>query len=155
MARHFSAEGWEIIETNDPFDQEKDFGIRKGPNTFSVEVKLQELYEGIKNGPGRYFSGFTVGISEGQRVHKNQLSKCLTVDRLVFVRRPKIHYPIIELYEAPSPGKRHFIIYQNSNDKRIVAAFDASHMTKIASYDMPNDLVQKFMLRTKGSNKQC
>lgn len=122
----FLAHGHSVVKSLDKFDQEKDLVV----NGVNVEVKTQTLYRGFQFPHGRK-PAFTIPILGDTKLHRNQLSKCMNVERLIFVQRPTSSDPVIRLYEADHPGKRSFTITQNIKDGRYIAGFDVDILHKM------------------------
>jgi hypothetical protein len=119
----FEEKGYDVVKSTDKFDSRKDILI----NGEEVELKLQTMYYFFKS-PGMKYAenAFSVPITEDDvKIHTNQLSKCMNVDRLIFTQIPSRKYneETINIYEAPPLGKRYFSILQNKKDKRYVAGF--------------------------------
>lgn len=120
----FTASGSTVTKSIDPYDQHKDLVI----DGRMTEIKTEVLYR--KFGSNRS-PAFTIPISGGSYIRKNQLNKCVNVDRLIFIKRPSNDDPVIRIYEAPKLGSRFFEIYQNPKDNRIVAGFYLDTLTEI------------------------
>lgn len=136
--QHFDSE---VSMSTDQYDKEKDM-IVDGEN---VEIKTQTIYRLFPCEDGIKRPAFTVPItSRSGGVYTNQLNKCLTVDRLVFVARPNRYDSTIRIYEAPSLGKRTFQMTVNSKDNRIVAGFLVSELKEIGQCKSAK-LVDKLM----------
>lgn len=119
-----SVEKLEVEKSIDPYDKTKDllYGSTR------VEVKLQTVFENFENYDGRKYAALTVPVATDNHLYRNQLSKCVNVDRLIFVTRPSFGRQYVGLYEAPPPGSRLFSLSINKKDRRVVAAFKLSSM---------------------------
>lgn len=115
-----------VVRSTNKFDEEKDLTV----NGANVEVKTQSIYRGFPFPHGRK-PAFTVPITSDTHLLRNQLSKCMNVERLIFVARSTLEDPVIKIYEAPPVGKRFFTIAQNSKDGRYTAGFDIDSLHKI------------------------
>ena len=125
----FEWRGSEVVLSEDQYDTTKDMVV-DGKNT---EIKTQTIYRLFPCEDGTKQAAFTVPISHRNlsQVYTNQLNKCLTVDRLVFVSRPGTSNKFIRFYEAPDLGKRTFQLTVNKGDGRIVAGFLLSNLQEI------------------------
>lgn len=140
VAALFKSNGYKVQISPDPYDDVCDLRIMNPSGvTETVEVKLQTPYWNYVPSPswsGKPYNAFTVQICNQRAsqwsLHQNQLSKCMNVDRLIFVQRPRdISEPII-FWEAPPLGKRMFRVSRNKKDDRVIAAFALTDMTQIA-----------------------
>lgn len=137
----FTSQGCTVEMSPNPFDGEKDMFV----DGRSTESKLQTLYRklGLKRQPG-----FTVPIVDsnnyGNKISRNQISKCVNVDRLIFLQRPSSDTPAMKIYEAPPLGKRYFEVYRNPRDDRYVAGFYLEDMTHIGTITS-KPVVEHFM----------
>ena len=138
IAKWFQSKG-SIVKIAKQFDDKKDMTI----DGVSTEIKTQSLYRSFPF-PGKSMSAFTVPILADNKLHTNQLSKCMNVPQLIFVQRPTLSDPVVRLYRAPEPGHRPFTIIQNSKDGRYVAGLKHTLMTEIAQVEDKN-IVQKLM----------
>jgi hypothetical protein len=120
--------GCKVVPSEDKYDTTKDMVV----DDKNTEIKTQTIYRLFPCEDGTKQPAFTVPISyEHNKVYTNQLNKCLTVDRLVFISRPGTSSKIINFYEAPDLGKRTFQLTVNKRDGRIVAGFLLSNLTMI------------------------
>jgi hypothetical protein len=138
----FEWRGSEVVLSEDQYDTTKDMVV-DGKTT---EIKTQTIYRQFPCENGTKQPAFTVPISNKnlRQVFTNQLNKCLTVERLVFVSRPGIDNKIIRFYEAPEPGKRTFQIEVNKRDNRIVAGFPISNLQEIGEC-MDKNIIKELM----------
>ena len=137
---YFKQTGHEVKRNDDHYDAEKDLVI----NGKKAEVKTQTIYRKFPVNKG-YFPAFTVDIAaDSNKIYRNQLNKCMNVERLIFVGRSSTYDQTVRIYEAPPLGKRSFSIIQNKIDKRFVAGFIISDMTEIVAISKPN-IVNYFM----------
>jgi hypothetical protein len=140
VAEYFKQQGSLVKTSDDNFDSEKDL-IVDGKN---VEVKTQTIYRMFPYNGNRVHA-FTVDIhKECDKIYSNQLSKCLNVDRLIFVARSSSFDKLVKIYEAPPLGKRYFSIIQNPRDRRYVAGFPIAEMKELVSITKP-EIVKYFM----------
>jgi hypothetical protein len=124
---YFKNIGCNVKKSENKYDPEKDIII----DGKKVEVKTQTIY---RNFPlnGKYYPAFTVDIKTYYgKIYHNQLKKCLTADRLLFLCRPSEYDPVLRLYEAPTPGNRVYYRHTNHHDGRTVAGFLISDLTVI------------------------
>lgn len=137
---HFKKNGIEVKYSDDEFDSEKDLLI----NGETSEVKTQTVYQAFPFPQGKE-PAFTVSITNDDGFgYRNQLSKCLNVQRLFFVARPTIYNRVVKIYEAPTLGKRFFTVIKNSGDQRYVAGFPLNKAKLLASYE--NEKIIKGLL---------
>lgn len=137
---HFVKNGIEVNRSEDEFDPEKDLLI----NGETSEVKTQTIYQTFPFPEGKA-PAFTVPITNDDGFgYRNQLSKCLNVQRLFFVSRPTVYNKIVRIYEAPPLGKRFFTVIKNSGDQRYVAGFPLNKAKLLASYE--NEKIIKGLL---------
>lgn len=140
VAEFFKQIGSVVEMSEDDYDSEKDMIV----DGLNVEVKTQSIYRSFPHN-GDKIPAFTVDIhQECDKIKINQLSKCLNVDRLIFIARSSSFNKKVVIYEAPSLGKRHFHIIQNSKDKRYVAGFPISDMKELVSITKPQ-IIEHFM----------
>ena len=102
--------------STDPYDMIKDMVDAQGNN---VEVKTQNRY--------RSKNSFTVS-----RDHRNQLPKCLNVDRLIFVEYDNTN--IVSVWECPKPRSYKTTV---TRDGRSIALFNVDSMHRIAHINNP------------------
>lgn len=132
-------DGDRVVRSPDPYDIEKDMLV----NDVRVEVKFQTPYYGFRSLDGTEMSSFTVDITSSNSrnpggICQNQLSKCTTVPRLLFVENPLTHKhkdTAIRVWEAPKPGERKFLIGQGGfwkGQQRIIAAFPMDQFRLVA-----------------------
>lgn len=126
VTKYFNSLGCEVVSSKHKYDESKDLLI----DGVATEVKTQSLYRAFPF-PDGATNAFTVPILSDTKIHRNQLSKCLNVPRLIFVRKASSQDPVIRLYEAPPVGKRLFSITQNSKDMRYTAGFKLSIMKEL------------------------
>ena len=122
----FLSQGCNVIMSDDPFDKEKDMLV----DGKKVEVKTEVPY--YKEW------AFTINSK-----HKNQLKKCLTVDRLIFVVLPtysmKKEITILEAYE---PKKRYY--FNRTFGQRYMHCFplnDTNFLHKITNSDIVEEML--------------
>ncbi len=140
LKEFFEKKGYEFHLSEDTYDGRKDATLIVNGNEFSLESKLESLF--------RKFNSFTVPITSDYNsgVYRNQLSKCVNVDILIFCQRPSIDDRVLRIYRAPPVGQRYFEIKQNSIDKRYVAHFFVDTMKLIGTIT-DNDIVNKYIIR--------
>lgn len=140
VAAYFQQLGCTVKRNEDKYDDVKDLLVDGRP----VEVKTQTVYRKFPV-LGGYSPAFTVDIAQdSNKIYRNQLNKCMNVDRLLFVARSSKNMRAVKIYEAPPLGSRKFSIIQNHRDKRFVAGFLIADMTEIASIEKPS-IVDYFM----------
>jgi len=153
LARHLGHEGESLLEaffksknhkvilSSDPYDSKKDMLV----DDVELEQKTQVVYKNAKpfgeKGPSK--PAFSVNVNDHGRVYHNQKLKCMTVARLVFVKRPDPSDPVIRIYEAPPPDSRKCYEVINIKDGRKVALFLLKDLTEIGSIE-DKKLVKKF-----------
>jgi hypothetical protein len=137
----FKSKNHEVILSSDPYDSEKDMLV----DGIELEQKTQILFRFSKpfgnKGPSK--PAFSVNVNDHGRVYHNQKFKCMTVARLVFVKRPDPMDPVIRIYEAPPPESRKCYEVINEKDHRKVALFLLEDLTEIGSIK-DKELVKKF-----------
>ena len=122
----FQQLGHDVSLSENKYDDEKDALVDGVP----TEIKTQTIFrffscENCFRGPA-----FTIDIeSKYGKIYYNQLNKCKTVDRLIFVARSSFDDPTVRIYEAPSPSQRNFRITRNKYDGRKVAGILISELT--------------------------
>jgi hypothetical protein len=136
---YFKRLGYSISTAGHKYDQEKDFLV----NGVKTEVKTQSLYRSFCF-PDRKGYAFTIPIASDTKIHRNQLSKCLNVERLIFVQKSSASDPRVRLYAAPPVGQRFFCVVQNTKDMRFVAGFPIESMKLIYTITK-DDIVSKLM----------
>ena len=137
----FESKGYEFFLSEDKFDDRKDAVLVVDGERHNVEVKLESRY--------RKFNSFTVPIttdSNAAGIYKNQLSKCVNVDVLIFCQRPENEEEGLKIYQAPPVGSRHFEIKQNSVDMRFVAHFPIDKM-RLVGRITDKSIINKFIIR--------
>jgi hypothetical protein len=117
---YFETQGNVVEMSTDPYDQEKDMLI----NSVRTEVKFETLYH--------KFNSFSIPVFNTRtgKISKNQLNKCMNVERLIVVQNPSKN-KIVTLWEAAPLGKRDFSFHTNQHDGRLVALFPLESFTKI------------------------
>lgn len=138
VADYFRSLRSEVLMSYDSYDDSKDMTIDGVP----AEIKTQTLYRSF----GEFKQpAFTVDIAvDDTKIYKNQLNKCVNVERLFFVRRSSLEDLRVSIYEAPKLGLRKFSISQNYKDKRYVAGFLLKDMNLVKSF-VDAEIVNKFM----------
>jgi len=123
----FLSQGCEVIMSDDPFDREKDMLV----DGKKVEVKTEVPY----------YKEWAVTINSK---HKNQIKKCLLVDRLIFVVLPTYSMKKeITLMEAPKPNHRFY--FNRTFGNRHMHCFpldDARFLHKITDQSIVNDMLK-------------
>ena len=78
VSDYFTMQGDTVEMSTDPYDQEKDMFI----NGVRTEVKFETLYH--------KFNSFSIPVynTRNGRITKNQLNKCMNVERLIVVQNP-------------------------------------------------------------------
>lgn len=135
----------EVFMSQDKYDTKKDMSYSVDGDIIGVEVKLQTVFEHFIDGAGDEYPAVTVPILS-KTVHSNQLLKCLNVDRLIFVTRPSLKREYVGIFEAPPPGKRHFVVSQNKGDKRLIAALRLGTTKRLATIN-DEDTLKKFRIK--------
>lgn len=140
LKEFFEQKGYEFRLSENLYDSKKDAVLIANGNRFEVESKLQSLF--------REYNSFTVPITNDGNlgVYRNQLSKCVNVDVLIFCQRPSFNDRIFRIYQAPPVGERYFEIKQNSKDGRYVAHFFVDNM-KLIGKITDEAIVNKYMIR--------
>lgn len=136
----FVQKGYDFVLSEDKYDDKKDALLTVNGEQYQVEVKLESRY--------RKFNSFTIPIASDTNsgVYRNQLSKCVNVDMLIFCQRPTHDEPVFKIYQAPPVGQRFFEIKQNEIDKRYVAHFFIDKM-KLVGTITDKEVVEKYMIR--------
>lgn len=119
-----SVEKRDVKISVDQYDESKDMSY----GSTRVEVKFQTIYENYVNYDGQKFAAVTIPVATDNHLHRNQLSKCVNVERLIFVTKPTQNRQYVGIYEAPPTGERTFSLSINKKDRRVVAAFKLSSM---------------------------
>lgn len=149
MKQFFESKGYEFFLSEDKFDDRKDAVLVVDGKRHNVEVKLESRY--------RKFNSFTVPITTDSNtagICKNQLSKCVNVDVLIFCQRPEKEGEGMNIYQAPPVGSRQFEIKQNSVDKRFVAHFPIDKM-RLVGIITNESIINKFIIRKGAYAKSC
>jgi len=120
VSDYFTIQGNVVEMSTNPYDQEKDMFI----NTVRSEVKFETLYH--------KHNSFSIPIMNlrTNKISRNQLNKCLNVERLIVVQNPSKD-KIVTLWEAAPLGERNFNLHANQHDGRLVALFPLETFTKI------------------------
>lgn len=136
----FVQKGYDFVLSEDKYDDKKDALLTVNGEQYQVEVKLESRY--------RKFNSFTIPITTDTNsgVYRNQLSKCVNVDMLIFCQRPDHDDYVFRIYQAPPVGQRFFEIKQNEKDKRYVAHFFIDKM-KLIGKITDKEVVEKYMIR--------
>lgn len=144
VTKYFKSLGSQVEQSKNKYDESKDLII----DGIHTEVKTQSLYRAFPfpDGPT---NAFTVPILSDTKIHRNQLSKCLNVPRLIFVRKASTQDPVIRLYEAPPVGKRLFSITQNTKDMRYTAGFKLGIMKELC-WVTDRKMIEKLMDNWRG-----
>ena len=135
----FKNQGHIVEMSTDRYDVTKDLSV-DGQN---MEIKTQTIYRKFPCF-GETKPAFTVPVAEDTRTYRNQLSKCMNVDRLIFVARSSEYNPFVHIYEAPRRGERNFTLIKNKNDGRYVAGFFIESMELLDTISDAN-IVENFM----------
>jgi hypothetical protein len=144
------------------YDMKKDLII----NGVFVEVKTQTIYRKFPLGNGVFVPAFTVDIETAYgKIYHNQLKKCMSVERLIFVARSTSadKEPAVIIYEAAPVEYRKYYEHRNEKDGRLVAGFLISDMTEIARITVNSkvgnhsgrDIVEFFMDEWRSKNAVC
>lgn len=138
--------GHNVVLSKDKFDPEKDMMIDSTP----AEVKTQTIFRMFEVN-GEFHPAFTVDIETGYgKVYHNQLNKCKTVEKLIFVARSSENKRVVEIYEAPPPADRKYHVSRNKRDNRLVAGFLISDMTLVSQ--IKEDTVVNYFMDNWRSN---
>lgn len=139
VSDYFTMQGDTVEMSTDPYDQEKDMFI----NGVRTEVKFETLYH--------KFNSFSIPVynTRNGRIAKNQLNKCLNVERLIVVQNPGKD-KVVTLWEATPLGKRDFNLHMNQHDGRLVALFPLETFTKIV--DIRSDKLYNEITKYSFSN---
>jgi hypothetical protein len=92
--------------SDDEFDKKKDMTILQD----SVEVKTQVRY--------KQYGVFSIKLPNELGLGLNNLIKCLTVDRLIFVEYDETDF--IKIYEMSMKNRKHHIIYTTASNKSMI-----------------------------------
>jgi hypothetical protein len=142
VANFFRSCGCIVQLSGDDYDMKKDILV----NNVCMEIKTQTIYRNFPLADGRKVPAFTVDIETAYgKIYHNQLKKCMTVERLIFVARSSRddEEPCVIIYEAASVGERKCYEHRNKKDGRLVAGFLISEMTEIARITA-NTMVGKY-----------
>ena len=117
---YFTLQGDVVEMSEDPYDPEKDMFINK----VRTEVKFETLFH--------KFNAFSIPVYNTRtgKLSRNQLNKCMNVERLIVVQNPGKD-KVVKLWEAAPIGKRKFDFNVNERDGRLVALFSLDTFTKI------------------------
>lgn len=152
-----------VVElSEDPYDMKKDLII----NGMFVEVKTQTIYRNFPLANGMKVPAFTVDIETAYgKIYHNQLKKCMTVERLIFVARSTLadKEPAVIIYEAAPVESRKYYKHRNKKDGRLVAGFLISDMKEIGRITVNStvgnrngrDIVEYFMDEWRSKNAVC
>ena len=132
----FESTGSIVEQSPNRYDEEKDLLVDGVP----TEVKTQTIYRNFAF-PTGIAPALTAPLKTDTNIYRNQLCKCVNVDRLIFVTRPSRYDYVLRILEHPKP--RMFTLKQNSHDNRFVAGFRLSDM-KILKEFRNKDLLQIF-----------
>ena len=137
----FKLKNHKVLLSDNPYDEEKDMQI-DGVNS---EVKTQITYRNARpyGDSDNTEPAFTVNVEANGRVYRNQKHKCMTVKRLIFVKRPDPMDPVIRIYEAPPPESRKCYVKPNKWDGRLVALFLLKDLTELGVIE-DQDLIKRF-----------
>lgn len=129
VANFFRECGCTVVKSHNKYDMHKDILV----NNVCMEVKTQTIYRFFPLPDGTTQPAFTVDIETAYgKIYHNQLQKCMTVERLIFVARSTGRNRTVIIYEAAPVGKRKYYQHRNEKDGRLVAGFLISEMTEIA-----------------------
>jgi hypothetical protein len=138
-AKYFKMQGHHVEMAEDQYDMHKDMLV----DGVKTEIKTETYYRSFPVEGLGYHKAFTVPIKEvNGKVYENQLTKCLNVDRLIFIGRPNAKDPYIRIYEAPPVGKRKYYKHANYKDGRTVAGFLVEDMKEIFVATAPHLVTQ-------------
>lgn len=124
-----------VKRSEDKFDCRKD-GIADGR---TVEVKLQRIWDWfIAEGMHRAENAFSIQIRKSTgEYYQEQYTKCMNVDRLIFVQIPTKDN-IIRLWEAPEKTERQKLVKgpkKINNSLRIVAGILKKDCTLLTEFE--------------------
>ncbi len=139
VSDYFTMQGDTVEMSTDPYDQEKDMFI----NGVRTEVKFETLYH--------KFNSFSIPVynTRNGKITRNQLNKCVNVERLIVVQNPGKDRAVT-LWEAAPLGKRDFEFIVNQHDGRLVALFPLETFTKIV--DIRSDKLYNEITKYSFSN---
>ena len=152
-----------VVELSDnPYDMKKDLIV----DGVFVEVKTQTIYRLFPLENGMKVPAFTVDIETAYgKIYHNQLKKCMSVERLIFVARstPNDKEPAVIIYEAAPVESRKYYEHRNKKDGRLVAGFLISDMKEIGRITVNStvgnyrgrDIVEYFMDEWRSKNAVC
>lgn len=151
--------GCVVVKSHNKYDMHKDILV----NNVCMEIKTQTVYRRFPLPDGTKQPAFTVDIETAYgKIYHNQLKKCMSVERLIFVARSSRDDddPCVIIYEAQPVGKRKYYEHRNEKDGRLVAGFLISEMTVIAKitkdtyiHDISGEyIINYFMDEWKGKN---
>lgn len=126
--------------SNDEYDRNKDMTVLGN----SVEVKTQVRY--------KQYGVFSIKLPNGLGLGLNNLIKCFTVDRLIFVEYDESD--IIKIYEMIMQNRKHHIIYTTSKNKAMIG-FKIDKMElihSVASFELA-DKMRKLSTSTLYTNE--
>lgn len=162
VGNFFKDLGCVVKLSDNPYDMKKDLIV----DGIFVEVKTQTIYRLFPLGNGVKVPAFTVDIeTAGGKIYHNQLKKCMTVERLIFVARstPNDKEPAVIIYEAAPVESRKYYEHRNKKDGRLVAGFLISDMKEIGRITANStvgkhsgdDVVEYFMDEWRSKNAVC
>jgi hypothetical protein len=152
VANFFKSCGCCVELSGNKYDMKKDILV----NNVCMEIKTQTIYRKFPLEDGREVPAFTVNTETAYgKIYHNQLKKCMSVERLIFVARSSRgdKNPCVIIYEAAPVGQRKYYEHRNKKNGRLVAGFLISEMTEIARIDADSmvgkysgkDMVEFFM----------
>lgn len=130
VANFFKSCGCIVQLSENKYDMKKDILV----NNVCMEIKTQTIYRNFPLEGGRKVPAFTVDIETAYgKIYHNQLKKCMSVERLIFVARSSRddEEPCVIIYEAAPIGSRKYYEHRNKKDGRLVAGFLISEMTEV------------------------
>lgn len=147
VSLYFEEMGCKVELSKNKYDDKKDMTI----DGLSTEIKTQTVYRFCPLGKGRRGPAFTIDVenSFGKKYH-NQLDKCKSVERLIFLGRPSKNkfgdlVSPMRLYEAPVAEKRVFTKpFKNRIDGRVVVGVPIDQLELIDEFE-DHDIVKHFM----------